>query len=54
MSIKKYMLLIAVTIGSVAIGTMVIYRKIDALRRGICSRMQWYYKGTDGKYHDLI
>lgn len=54
MSIKKFIFLIAATIGSIAIGTTVIYRKIDALRHGICNRMQWYYKDSDGKFHDLV
>lgn len=54
MSNKKFIFLIAATIGSIAIGTTVIYRKIDALRAGICNQMHWYYKGTDGKFHDYI
>lgn len=54
MTNKKFYVLLAGTLGSIAIGTAVIYRKIDAFRRGICHQKQWYYMGTDGKYHDLI
>lgn len=54
MSTKELNVLMAVTIGSIAIGTTVIYRKIDAIRHKICSQNYWFYIGTDGKRHDLI
>lgn len=54
MSNTKFVILLASTIGAVAVGTTVIYYKIDTLRHNICRQMGWMYKGMDGQYLDLI
>lgn len=54
MSNTKFIILLASTVGAVAVGTTVIYYKIDVLRHNICRQMGWMYKDMNGQYHDLI
>ena len=54
MSNTKFIILLASTLGAIAVSTMAIYYTIDALRHNICRQMGWMYKGMDGQYHDSI